>query len=442
MLTNVEESYIKHLISTYKQRGYDYYVCHTISDNNNTSNDYDVCIYFSKKEITCLADNYFEIQDGVRLYIDSNAKSNYNYNAFHYIDNFNGSVVVDVSEFVYTNAKVNHSLTAFPLNPDLLVDSTENVVSLISMFILIIVFLYMFIHDLFFRTWEVRCVNVKKIICIILVLLCTFGCLDNTVQAVEEGIIPLSSIHESIDGAGDAYRLVEFGQYDIEKDAYLLQYRIFTANGMKQGTVYVNNELYNKKHFFIIYHSDVDLIDLYCTDASKDSIDVKISYDYNYKCIVLNYEKCETYRYDFDNNVFNFIGSSTSSSWSASYRASPNDFLYQKGMNIYYSHGSNKINYTSAIDYSSRLCPNLTFQSGSGFRLYLNEFINSDEVNDIYEVHDTLKSLNLFIYDLDSKQYYIDNTNLLSISTIDQDVEGRSYIDIKFNDLLQFMLRT
>lgn len=148
MLTSLEQEYIKSLISVYNRKGYKYYVCHTITETNN---DYDVCIYFSKEEIESSSDNYFVVKEGIRIYIDSSSRSNYNYNSIDEVSYYNGSVIVDTSEFVYSNCTVKYALTSFPLNPDLMIDTSENIVEVISLFILVIAFGYMFIKDLFFR---------------------------------------------------------------------------------------------------------------------------------------------------------------------------------------------------------------------------------------------------------------------------------------------------
>lgn len=149
MLSQVELEYVKALINTYRNKGYKYYMCHTISDNNN--NDYDICIYFSKEKIEALNDNYFSVEKGIRIYIDSSSKSNYNTNASDTVSSFSNNVTVDLAEFIYTNAESEYSYSAICLNPDLLVDYKQNHLSVITLILMCIIFCYIFIKDLIVR---------------------------------------------------------------------------------------------------------------------------------------------------------------------------------------------------------------------------------------------------------------------------------------------------
>lgn len=74
MLTAVELEYVKALISTYYAKGYKYYLCTTVTEFGNNASDYDICIYFSKEPIEAITDNYFEVKNGVQIYIDSSSK--------------------------------------------------------------------------------------------------------------------------------------------------------------------------------------------------------------------------------------------------------------------------------------------------------------------------------------------------------------------------------
>lgn len=74
MLSSVELEYVKSLISTYYAKGYKYYLCTTVTETNYTTTDYDICIYFSKEPIEAVTDNYFDIRNGIQIYIDSSSK--------------------------------------------------------------------------------------------------------------------------------------------------------------------------------------------------------------------------------------------------------------------------------------------------------------------------------------------------------------------------------
>lgn len=74
MLTAVELEYVKSLISTYYLKGYKYYLCTTVTEYGTSNTDYDLCIYFSKEPIEAITDNYFEVKNGIQIYIDSSSK--------------------------------------------------------------------------------------------------------------------------------------------------------------------------------------------------------------------------------------------------------------------------------------------------------------------------------------------------------------------------------
>ena len=83
--------------------------------------------------------------------IDTSTRSQTNYNRRDSIDSFNGNVTVDVAEFIYTNAKNEYSLTAIPVNPNITEDYTDYKVTSVLFCLVTILFLYIFIRDLFLR---------------------------------------------------------------------------------------------------------------------------------------------------------------------------------------------------------------------------------------------------------------------------------------------------
>ena len=144
MFTNNEIDYVKSLIETYLNKGYKYYLAHTITDNS----EYDICIYFSKDKIDAMSDSYFDVEKGIKLLIDSSAKSTYNYDENDTASSYNGTVDIDVSEFIYTNAISEYAYTSIPLNPDITLDYKEEKVNSLLLIIVTILFIYIFIRDL------------------------------------------------------------------------------------------------------------------------------------------------------------------------------------------------------------------------------------------------------------------------------------------------------
>ena len=154
MFTQVETDYLKSLINFYKKQGYDYYLAHTVTENYN---NYDMCIYFSKEEIKASTDNTFSIKNAIVINIDSsgrNDNNNYSTSARDIISNSNysGSLLVHPAEFIYTNAILDYEAVSFCINPDILESGVNsynnNLFSLSILFLLTLILLYHFIHDL------------------------------------------------------------------------------------------------------------------------------------------------------------------------------------------------------------------------------------------------------------------------------------------------------
>ena len=155
MFTQVEENYIKGLISSYKKLGYNYYICHTITENNN---DNDIAIYFSKDEIKAITSTTFDISNGIHITIDSSSRNDSGY----YLstgyrstisdNNYNNILSVNKAEFIYTNATLDYSETSLVLNPDIELNNSSsyiiNKINYLLLFVLLITFLYTFIINL------------------------------------------------------------------------------------------------------------------------------------------------------------------------------------------------------------------------------------------------------------------------------------------------------
>lgn len=146
MFSTVENEYIIGLINTYYGKGYKHYLCHTITENGN---DYDFVLYVSKEKIGGINDNYFDIKDALRLYVDSSSRSTYNSTLGDKVSSFTGYITVDQGEFIYTNAECNYNLSTIPLNPDITIDYKQNHVDVILLIVITIFCVYSFIKDLF-----------------------------------------------------------------------------------------------------------------------------------------------------------------------------------------------------------------------------------------------------------------------------------------------------
>lgn len=155
MFSQVEENYIKGLISSYRKLGYNYYICHTITENNN---DYDIAIYFSKDEIKAITATSFDISNGVYIRIDSSQRNDSGYypsTGYRSVisnNNYNEVLSVNIAEFIYTNAVIDYNETSIVVNPDIEFNASSSYIATkfdyLLIFILLITFLYTFITSL------------------------------------------------------------------------------------------------------------------------------------------------------------------------------------------------------------------------------------------------------------------------------------------------------
>ncbi len=150
MFSQVEIEYLKGLVNVYRSKGYNYYLAHTITDNSSI-NDYDMCVYFSKEKIESVTDNYFEVRNGIQLYVDSSSKGSYNTNASDKVSSFSKHIEIDPAEFIFTNAISEFSYTSTCLNPDIALDYSYNHTSIITTCLIAIIFGYIVVRDLFLR---------------------------------------------------------------------------------------------------------------------------------------------------------------------------------------------------------------------------------------------------------------------------------------------------
>lgn len=153
MFSQVEESYVKSLISRYYEEGYTYYICHTVTESDN---DYDIYIYFSKTEITAIDKLNFDLKDGLFIKIDSSSRNQNAYNPstdYRIVlsdSRYNGVVSVDKAEFIYTNCKYNYESTVGVIYPDFNYSGSSFYVSkysVIAIVVLVVSFVYTFVRD-------------------------------------------------------------------------------------------------------------------------------------------------------------------------------------------------------------------------------------------------------------------------------------------------------
>lgn len=157
MFTSVESDFIKAFVNSYYNAGYKQYIVHTITESDN---DYDMCFVFSKNEIEAISDNNFVVSEGIIIYIDSSSRNDRNNSSIHSREDihrisFSGSYQINIAEFVYTNAHFDYDVSSILLNGDILESNTYNkeihTLSFLTLFILVLIFLYMFVTKILDR---------------------------------------------------------------------------------------------------------------------------------------------------------------------------------------------------------------------------------------------------------------------------------------------------
>lgn len=146
MLSIQEQEYVRSIINTYKKQGYDYYLLVTNSDTNNTI---DIYLYFSKEEIKALDKNLFAIKNGIEVNIDTSYSYNRSNVLSSYVSIAYDTIVVDRTEYIYSNCLYDYKATSDVIYPDILLSNSDSFNSMYFVnFLLISIFLYMFIKSI------------------------------------------------------------------------------------------------------------------------------------------------------------------------------------------------------------------------------------------------------------------------------------------------------
>lgn len=147
MLSVQEQDYVRSIINTYKKQGYDYYLCYTNSDTTIAT---DIYLYFSKEEIKVLDKNIVSIKNGIQINIDTSYRYNDHPNVLALYTNVpNDTVVIDRTEYVYSNCSYNYKATTDVIYPDILLSQGDSFNSMYLVnFLLISIFLYMFVKSI------------------------------------------------------------------------------------------------------------------------------------------------------------------------------------------------------------------------------------------------------------------------------------------------------
>lgn len=95
--------------------------------------------------------------------------------------------------------------------------------------------------------------------------------------------------------------------------------------------------------------------------------------------------------------------------------------------------------YSLHIDNQRLKRPELTCVGGYGLRLYANDFCNFTETGSTVSTVNTIQSFKLFVFDINTQTYLLENYNTFTHHTLEEDSVGKYYMDFRFNDILDFM---
>lgn len=273
----------------------------------------------------------------------------------------------------------------------------------------------------------------KKILCLFFVIVFLFSSIPVS-YASDEDISLQSSVYED----GQVARKVIFYGLDEETNTYGIFYRIFNEGGLCERTVHIPADLYNKEHWFLFYASSVKKLVFGYIDTT---VDFPVMNMYRPNAIrfelVSDSGTCYVSEYSFETDTFGDFRRLTSRGYDEKVNA--NDFIYCKNVVIQMVSKAN-VPYTSSFftDYQTFKCPEMKYMTDKGVRLYVNDFHGSTDITSTYEVINALQSLDFAVLDLNNNNNTLTALNLLTYSDLQQDEDGRYYIDLLFEDLLPY----
>jgi len=216
----------------------------------------------------------------------------------------------------------------------------------------------------------------------------------------------------------------------IDDETYL-QYSFYTYDGYHEGKVKLP---VNWDYYTIFYYNN----EIYCF-RSYDCALVRRGNNKGFS--LKNYITSQITTYDFTNDKWNSIRS-FSGYWDL--QITPNDILYNKGMNLKCLDENDKnisVDYSLLTNYQELMYPQLEYINLDGFKLHLHDFYTkSIDHEPIYR--NELTHVYLNVYDLNSKMYKLQMVDVLEYEEVKEmtSTSGLTkYIDIGFKNLLSFM---
>lgn len=272
---------------------------------------------------------------------------------------------------------------------------------------------------------------------IIICLLCFCSLFSfNFVRAAEEGI---SLQSQQTEGQG-VYRNVKHSV--DENGQHVYDCRIYNYGGIKNFSFILSEELNNRSSYFVTISANKELAYYYIADGTN-KFKVFTDWQGDFKLMANSGSRRNIIKlvYNFDTNQWSKSGETNV--W-MSYGGGgfgnkffANDIVLQANCTIelWESESSNnRVNYDLFRRYNVFKSPTMK-QLSDGFRVYLNDFVSSAGTSTDTIVEDfSLTGLSLTVHDLISDTRLSSNFDVLGYTDVQQDDEGRYYIDLKFSD--------
>lgn len=268
--------------------------------------------------------------------------------------------------------------------------------------------------------------NPKRLLVVILSFVLLFSFVFITTVKAEDGIMPLDTT--TFDNS--IYRYVEARGFNNEYNGYEYYYRVYTSSGIREKVIYIPTQLHDEGSWFIytsreasnnttfLYHCDIENVSFTLVNDTRLNV-WQIVCGQNFD------------RYMYVNGNWEVMDSNLSYKYLGKINMQPSSIVTSKrcdlkfcDMNLTY-----KIDWSFFADWQDFQCPDLKL-ADDYFRLYMNDIHGSTIVETDYEVTNSLTSLGLYIYDFNSQTSLVSGDSILSLSDLQQDEDGRYYVDI------------
>lgn len=235
-------------------------------------------------------------------------------------------------------------------------------------------------------------------------------------------------------------RNVEYKGQD-SSGKHIFDYCVYLSEGKDEGTLILPDYIYQNNYWFItlprnnyqnyvyVWVSPSENLYInasgYFKSSPKSSSDLNLSY----------------YVFDKTTGEEKFTGSNSYMSFS-NVKFDLNSILYVKGLNLYRftsAYPSNIYSWSVFNENVKLKSPKITYLSGKGFRVYLQDFVGNTISDNVYEIIRSIKKLSIKVTDVSTNSIVFVDENILAYSDVQIDTSSRYYIDLLFSDYLTFM---